>query len=78
MTKHTPGPWDLQETLISHGSKRPLARIWNEHENWEANARLIAAAPELLAALEDGINGGWKKEEHWENAKAAIAKAKWE
>lgn len=46
--------------------------------NTSKNARLIAAAPELLDALEKGITGGWKKDEHWSAAKAAIAKAKGE
>lgn len=49
-------------------------------EEWEANARLIAAAPDLLEALEDLLHqarlseseGGWD----FEQARAAIAKAR--
>jgi hypothetical protein len=50
-TKHTPGPWVRNETwgLIVSGDGEVAAL----HSGNEANARLIAAAPELLAALED-------------------------
>jgi len=63
-TKHTPGPWiyyaDLPSTepdwhIVTTANKlRLLANIHIEPGNAvdEANARLIAAAPELLAALE--------------------------
>lgn len=52
--------------------------------NWEANARLIAAAPDLLAALETILNqradGAKVSREEWqaatEAARAALAKAK--
>ena len=58
-TKHTPGPWNLdkrQEKLM--GANGQSIVVWNSGlsfgnrtEEAEANARLIAAAPELLAAL---------------------------
>ena len=44
----------------------------------EANARLIAAAPELLAELinlVDAMNNGWSDPAVADNARAAIAKA---
>jgi hypothetical protein len=45
----------------------------------EQAARLIAAAPELLAALrviaEDGKRDGWIPSYHWGEAQKAIAKA---
>ena len=62
-------------------------RVTDEGENearrngtdpWEANARLIAAAPELLDALENltiGIAMGWDLDGILQNARAAIAKA---
>ena len=61
-TKHTPGPWRVQVTghsfvveahthteVISVDENGNPCR-WSEYN--EANARLIAAAPEMLAALE--------------------------
>ena len=45
-------------------------------KRYEKEKRIAEAAPELLDALEKGINGGWKKDEHWSAAKEAIAKAK--
>lgn len=62
MSKHTPGPWYLEDAgesdrgkLVSIDSSplRIIARPdWHgNHEEYMANARLIAAAPELLEAL---------------------------
>ena len=66
MNKHTPGPWHLDTargnthlSSVFHGKdNRPfLERPWNvaicTGPQSEANARLIAAAPDLLAALEN-------------------------
>ena len=62
MTKHTSGPWVVIPTGLAHpknvvasGNRKPLvvARI-PEMENealTDANARLIAAAPEMYEAL---------------------------
>lgn len=54
-TKHTPGPWKVASTQAKevHNVKigvvaRPSGRTFQE---MEANARLIAAAPEMLEAL---------------------------
>lgn len=55
MDKHTPGPWRIgnagSAVFQATGIKlvADLARL----ENHKANAQLIAAAPELLAALRD-------------------------
>ena len=64
-TKHTAGPWNVygdDKTLIgAKDGKMMLAKTNHRHicQEWsrtveeaQANARLIAAAPELLAALE--------------------------
>lgn len=95
--KHTPAPWQLAK---SEESK--LIKVLNKYgtriagitpmENDEANARLIAAAPELLALLEefDGVfsnvltNRAYSKADKslakrmQDAARAAIAKAKGE
>lgn len=56
--KHTPGPWTYQEnsdayTHIVRGPTNSLIcqLAQSTHVEIEANARLIAAAPELLEAL---------------------------
>jgi len=55
---HTPGPWDkiVHDDKCSRvGAKTLIAVVYSEafkdRENQEANARLIAAAPDLLEAL---------------------------
>lgn len=56
-TKHTPGPWtsthdaDVQQPTFHIGTplEPDVARVNDCIEQAEANARLIAAAPELLA-----------------------------
>lgn len=57
-SKHTPGPWTYQEnsdayTHIVRGPTNSLIcqLAQSMHVEIEANARLIAAAPEMLEAL---------------------------
>lgn len=104
MTQHTPGPWaatgqdivaeHLRETLSSGREVR--LRIANakdaggalDLETVKANARLIAAAPELLAALKNVMlahtadietyTEGEFALEAWAQAEAAIARAEGE
>lgn len=61
MSKHTPGPWRVARTtvvgrsiIVSDGIEpTDVAETWDtRHEYAEANAILIAAAPDLLAACE--------------------------
>ena len=55
---HTPGPWEAKR------GEDPQWNVWAEkqavactaHGNDEANARLIAAAPDLLATCEWAAN----------------------
>ena len=98
MSKHAPGPWmvlDTPESMyapfwivaksnVSLAAKMRVASIDDEPEA-RANARLIAAAPELLEALKqllrqvdesgngDASDFGWPSATH--AARAAIAKA---
>ena len=62
MSKHTPGPWAVDRycrDITPVGRYLRIAEIPGHRENdtpdsqeREANARLIAAAPDLLAALQ--------------------------
>ena len=85
MSKHTPGPWfflhDRNGRLqVGPSINYTVAEMCvTPLEGQEANARLIAAAPELLEALTDCV-----EHMHWtqplgeaalKKAKAAIAKA---
>ena len=82
MSKHTPGPWEINERYIIARSKRGLRTIcqWSSYSD-EPNARLIAAAPDLLAALRamvDAWDMSGEEGQHrriWDDARAAIAKA---
>jgi len=58
-TTHTPGPWLLDEAPMETGDLTDWYCVTNAtfdadvaHAVTEADARLISAAPELLAALE--------------------------
>lgn len=55
MSKHTPGPWTAREPN-GPGMGWRVGPAWLGEKPWSdetsANARLIAAAPDLLAALE--------------------------
>lgn len=97
MSKHTPGPWEI----VWHEQRPTQALIMAENKdtliafvNWpgmrplsvlHANARLIAAAPELLNSLKEVLaawtyeanQGDGIDEEHdsiYEKAKKLIAK----
>lgn len=57
-THHTPAPWVFEESTKTIRSKPENYWIasmnsWDGAINHEVNARLIAAAPELLEALDD-------------------------
>jgi hypothetical protein len=54
MDKHTPGPWHVKVTeygYIGHSLSDGSPLTWDRHA--EANARLIAAAPEMANVLAD-------------------------
>jgi len=79
-TQHTPGPWVIHpEALGEHSIVTPDGRglIADIYGRSPANARLIAAAPELLEALQDcvAVPNKNRPDEVWQRARAAIAKA---
>lgn len=59
MSAHTPGPWTVDsngpghEVVLARGGRHAIAAVQGPEDHGEnlANARLIAAAPELLIAL---------------------------
>ena len=56
-TQHTPGPWRVTAAKVMAGNGRAICLIENRklHEGFQessANARLAAAAPELLDTLQ--------------------------
>ena len=80
MSEHSPAPWSIRQSAthvtvvtasgdaIFHDDKR-LPGVMED-------ARLIAAAPELLEALKVLVeNGGIGPEQMFHDARAAIAKA---
>lgn len=99
--QHTPGPWVLADNgmgVIRGGVVRQYANgstqdqivmacsVTDDNGCMKANARLIAAAPELLEALQMGVSEtldyiqrnhlSGAENNHWiVQAKAAIAKA---
>jgi hypothetical protein len=56
MKTHTPGPWKVfADTITTANDSIKIAEVPTNNEakkEWQANANLIAAAPELLEALE--------------------------
>jgi len=94
MSAHTPGPWrdiggcghvfaevDWDDQSVDRVIvMSQLASVDTSRKTWEANARLIAAAPELLEALKEIIaaadGDGWNQlDASFATARAAIAKA---
>lgn len=81
MSKHTPGPWKVAKPRKSYRDGNMMYGIVgpecvSDYEDWgftEANARLIAAAPELLEALRNLVEAATH---HQADARAALAKAR--
>lgn len=89
--KHTSGPWDIDNLYIrSKATGEYIADVLDgtdfpSYETAVENARLIAASPELLAALEhtlvaleaaQKLHPAWKYTDARNAAKKAIRKAK--
>ena len=88
--KHTPAPWyyddiiDQVESFEEDGNRSLQVKIDCHSDNKLANTHLIAAAPELLKALEEAINCGQnpydktRTEKAFDKAQQAIKKARGE
>lgn len=67
-TKHTPGPWTVDACYIHGPSGKRFLAVAGDDEG-KANARLIAAAPDLLAfakwAKETLIGDSGAAWSHW-------------
>ena len=86
MTKHTPGPWRYSDQGVGPRGKSlgiivctakglPMFFMPRGKEELVANARLVAAAPELLEALKEVVAISDRKTDAWDRAHAAIVKA---
>ena len=93
--KHTDGPWEAGRDLPFgrkprvHGGGKLIAEFGNAEadceDEWEANATLASAAPDMLEALSEGVDliegdltgTDWKKacRAFVSKSRAAIAKA---
>ena len=87
MSAHTPGPWvlngvmalDTRLWIVSIPGEQARIEVADYSTESESNAHLIAAAPDLLEALEalvkvDAEDGA--DDEYLRVARAAIAKAR--
>jgi len=86
-TKHTPGPWRYNgKTDVYNANGATICELYKGYQSipeCRANAHLIAAAPDLLEAMEGLLAWEPRQKDHaerlaWEDALAAIAKAKGE
>ena len=75
-TTHTPGPWTFNGDHVVAGTHTVVADPFASDALFggegEANARLIAAAPELLAALETAVDAIWLTGDRFTDHKAAV------
>lgn len=83
-TKHTPGPWACPQGLeIIAADGRVITFIddgeYDDPSEAEANAKLIAAAPDLLSACQEFVRkveaGEARSKRSYAEMKAAITKA---
>jgi hypothetical protein len=87
MSKGTPGPWFATtrrgswDWLVASEADPNIEvcqmfhDATEENEIGEANAHLVAAAPDLLAALKGVVAIADRKTDEFDRARAAIAKA---
>ena len=85
-TQHTPGPWNVTGLYVRErdgGLVASIIDLWHDQKTPKAeknaNARLIAAAPDMLDALQNILNGietGVVTSDHDEIFNNASAKAR--
>lgn len=92
MSAHTPGPWTITDgdtkitavhPLRKHAYEIVTVHYAFEHDQFRANARLIAAAPELVEALQSilhhahwgRVKDGNELEDIYQLAAAALSEA---
>lgn len=75
--KHTPGPWHWDSEGLGSKDVLVFGKGYPFEMTSTANKNLIAAAPDLLEALQDALHAYDKHGEHseWDFARAAISKA---
>ena len=83
--KHSPAPWSWDAPVWSYDPEQEAPWLIDADEKIvlcgeincgnEANARLIAAAPELLAALQGVLRVADRATDEFDAARAAIVKA---
>lgn len=80
MMSHSPAPWSVDGVEVFDAENMHVVWEMGGRDNAEANARLIAAAPDLLASLKllvEGVDEYWMAQHPGvvDAADAAIAKA---
>jgi hypothetical protein len=81
MSKHTPGPWKHNDyQIIETKTEKVIANCTygGRNPNNANDARLIAAAPELLQMLQEVVSKNLLNGAMLKDARAVIAKAKGE
>ncbi len=80
MVKHTPRPWKIDEQYVRGRKDSDVICQWGNYTD-EVDARLIAAAPDMLEALQrimaayETSHSAKTRADAWTQVRAAIAKA---
>jgi len=71
---HTPGPWHISNGVQIRSTKHQIAKVWMmRNGEGNDNARLIAAAPDLLEALKEIADHHESQRELWSSEENADA-----
>lgn len=76
---HAPGPWEALETgqVLDANGAVVVPEVWgegDEQEGVDANARLIAAAPEMYEILRSLVGAGYDCSPEQDAARTIITK----